>query len=422
MDILNQEPLSNSVASWGLIGAGGIGASHLASLQRLEQRGLVRLAAVADPAVERFASLKRELESRGVRWYVSYRDMLNDEGELEAVTIATPIPLHYAMTLACLERDVFINLEKPPVPLLQQLDVLIKADPLRRVTVGFQMIVSRGVQRLKHLLAAGTIGEIRSIRAGGCWPRHDSYYQRADWAGKMVLNDNPVFDGPATNALAHLIHNIMFLAEPSLHDFAVPTEVQGELYRARPIESYDIACLRGKFASGADFSVAVTHATREAMPFLLEVRGTDGWLRLSEDGAKLEASTGEVLNCLDTLPELLDLCYGRFLEAMRDKTRRTYTCLEDTRGYVATTNGLLRSSGGIQDIAPAYISRYEKGGEVGYDVVGLRAAVGQAVAGGLLFSELGLQWARATSVPVRLDSFEQITLSAERTSRRGGQE
>ena len=132
------------------------------------------------------------------------------------------------------------------------------------------------MQRLKQLIIEGTIGEVRSIRAGGCWPRSDRYYQRTNWAGKLVLGGEPVFDGPATNGLAHLVHNIMFLAGSEAVGSAVPIEVEGELYRARPIESYDVACLRGKFACGIDFSLAVTHSTKEPLPFKIEVRGTRG--------------------------------------------------------------------------------------------------------------------------------------------------
>jgi predicted dehydrogenase len=398
-------------ASFALIGVGGIGAYHLASIRKLEEQGLARLVGVADPTAERFPDLKREFESRGVRWHLDYRDMLRGESDLDAVTIATPIPFHGEMTLACLKRGVFVNLEKPPVPLVQQLDALIEADAAHRVTVGFQMILSRCVQRMKQLIVEGAIGEIRSIRVGGCWPRLDPYYRRASWAGKLALNGQPVFDGPATNAFAHLIHNIMFLASPAAADFAVPIEVQGELYRARPIESYDVACLRGTFASGVDFCLAVTHATKEGMPFKLEAQGTRGWLRLSDDGANLEASSGEFLRTPETTQQLLDVCYDRFSEVMRSDDQRTYTTLKDTLGYVRATNGLLLSSGGIHDIGAEWVDQYQDdAGEVGFDVRGLRAAVEQAFTEGRLFSELGLEWARARPVPVRLDSFQIVEL------------
>src|SRR5438105_3535962 len=216
---------------FGLIGVGGIGAYHLAGIEECERAGDARLVAIADPTMDRFPEVKAKLDERGVRRHMNYTNMLREEKELDAVTIATPIPFHLEMARASLERGLFVNLEKPPVPLIQQLDALIEADKNNHVAVGFQMIASEVVQRMKQLIVEGKLGDINDIRAAACWPRTDSYYNRAGWSGKMTLRGEPVFDGPATNALAHLIHNIMFLASPQRYGFDAPIEMQGELYR-----------------------------------------------------------------------------------------------------------------------------------------------------------------------------------------------
>ena len=221
---------------FGLIGLGPIGTIHLSTIEAFQAEGRAQIAAVADPAFERSPERRRPLEDRGVRCYTDYRQMLRDE-ELDAVTIATPIPFHYEMTKACLERGLYVYLEKPPVPLLQQLDSLIAADPKFLVGVGFQMILSKCLNQLKKTILEKKLGEVLEIAAGGCWPRLTNYYTRANWAGKLVLNGNPVLDGPATNGLAHVIHNMMYLAGEQPREFASPTEIQGVRYRARPIES-----------------------------------------------------------------------------------------------------------------------------------------------------------------------------------------
>lgn len=391
----------------GLIGAGGIGAYHRASIEGLEKQGLARLVAVADPWAERLAAEKGALEARGVRWHLDYRDMLLAEKELDAVVIATPIPCHYEMAKACIERGLKVHLEKPPVPLVAQLEELISADASSSVSVGFQFIGSRCVQTLKRHIVDGKLGRVRQIRGGACWPRLDNYYGRASWAGKMTLEGAPVFDGPATNALAHLIHNIMYLAAGERHGFAAPKEVMGELYRARPtLESYDTACLRGRFQDGVEFAVAVTHATEPALPFQLEVRGDTGWGRISQDGARLETSDGVSLDAPETTQELLDVNHANFINVIMGRSDRFFTRLAETRGYVASTNGLLLSSGGIHGIGPASIRQYEKEGQGGYEVTGLREAVEATMAGGKLFSEQGLPWAvaRTEAVAIPFDS------------------
>jgi predicted dehydrogenase len=394
----------NHPVRFGLIGAGGIGAYHRASIELNETAGRAALAAVADPWAERLAQQKAELEARGVRWYLDYRDLLRREEALDAAVISTPIPFHFDMALACIERGIFIHLEKPPVPLLSQLDALIAADTRETISVGFQMIGARTTQRVKALIAGGELGEVREIRAAGSWPRMDNYYSRATWAGRMELEGAPIFDGPATNAFAHLVHNIMYFAGPGRDGFAAPVEVEGELYRARPIESYDTACMRGKFASGAEFSIAVTHATEEALPFKIEVRGTAGWARISEDGAKLETSAGEAWDCPESTQELLNVNYANFLAVVQGKGDHFLTRLADTRGYVSATNAMLASSGSIHTIPEAFYRQYVRDGFGGYDVQGLRAALEESFASGRMFHEQGLQWAESKSEVVRLAS------------------
>lgn len=387
----------------GLIGAGGVGAYHLRSISLHEKAGKARLVAVADPTVDRLGEEKAGLEARGVRWHLDYREMLAKEPDLDAVIIATPIPLHLEMTLACLERSLFVHLEKPPVPLIQQFEQLTDADTGKKVSIGFQMIEARTTRELKRLISGGTLGTILSIRAGACWPRLDGYYERAPWAGKMSQGGKPVFDGPATNALAHVIHTTMHLAGETPEGFAVPEEVMGELYRARDLQGYDTAALKGRFASGVEFSFAATHATESNLPFLIEVKGTEGRARLSEDGAVLESSTGVQLKHPESTQELLDVNHANFLAVIRGEASRFTTCLEDTRGYVAATNAMLASSGGIHGIAPSAVKRYRgENGDEGFEVPGLEDAVRESISTGRLFSEQGLSWAKASPIPVTL--------------------
>jgi predicted dehydrogenase len=391
---------------FGLVGAGGVGAYHLNAIRALADEKLAEVVAIADPTVDRLAKEKAEAESKGIRWYLDYRDMLAKETSLDAVTIATPIPFHLEMAHACIKRGLFVNLEKPPVPLIQQLESLIAADTRQRVAVGFQIIVSRAVQELKNRITSGKIGDIRDIRACGCWPRMDSYYNRASWSGKMTLRGEPVFDGPATNALAHLVHNIMFLASPNPDEFDAPVGVRGEFYRARPIESYDAVCMGGKFRSGVNFSAAFTHATKESLPWKIEVHGSKGSALVSNDGALFEHAN-EKIECPESTLELLKKTYRQFVAFARGEQPRVSTHLRDTRGYVLATNGALLSSGGIHDIAGEWIRTYKNGDDTGFDVVGLHEAVTNCFRTGSLFSELGLPWA-ATSQKVSLENFTTL--------------
>ncbi|MGB8355072.1 MAG: Gfo/Idh/MocA family oxidoreductase [Chthoniobacteraceae bacterium] len=393
-----------------LVGIGGFGGAHLSAIECLEREGLMRLVAVADPGSDRFPELKQTLHTRGVRWHSLLADLLKNESDLDAVTIATPIPLHYEMTRACIDQGLFVYLEKPPVPSIQQLGELIEFDTRSRVTAGFQMILSRFVQQLKSMIIEGRLGDLLEIRACACWPRRDNYYNRAAWAGRLLLDGEPVFDGPATNALAHLIHNIMFLAAPGAEEFDVPVEVQGELYRSRPIESYDSACFRGGFRSGVRFTAAFTHAVAETMPFRIEARGTKGWARIAGDGMRFEQNTSEPVEDGENTHDLLLKTHREFACFATGSLPRVSTLLRDTRGYVLATNGMLVSSGGIHDIGAEHIRRYETDGDFGFDVTGMRDAIEETFQTGRLFSEQGVPWAKATQ-SISLENLHAIDFS-----------
>ena len=388
-----------SPVSIGLIGVGGYGARHLDVIRQLEKTGHARLLAVADPTLDRLPDVREALTRAGVRLHADYRRMLAEESALEAVGIAAPIPFHFDMAQACMERGLFIYLEKPPVPLLDQLERLIELDRDRRVAVGFQMVTSRWSQTIKGWIRDGTLGDVTEIRAVGCWPRADSYYRRAGWAGRMMHGGEPIFDGPATNAFSHLIHNAMFFtAEPGA-EFATPLDIQAELYRARPIESYDVACLRSRLSSGATFFTALSHATDQELAYQVEVIGTKGWARASDDGRRLESSRGETL---DIAEDTMVNSYSAFFQYVRGETPRPPTLLGDCAGYVLATNGSLLSAGGVCRIGPKWVRKTP--GDTVYVVEGLHAATAEALRSPCLFSESGLPWAAGTD-SVSLEDF-----------------
>lgn len=375
-----------------LIGVGGFGRSHLRCLEVLQRQGRARLVAVADNS-DRLVAEKQSLISAGVRWYCDYREMLVEEKELRAVQIASPVPFHYEMTAACLERGLFVRVEKPPVVLIQQLEDLIAHDSDERVSVAFQHIDSIQIQTLKRWIVEGKLGHVRDIRVSACWPRLASYYNRP-WVGRMSYQKRPVFDGPATNALSHLVHNIMFLQGAGQGDFAIPDWVEGEFYRVRPIEGYDLAILRGEFGGGTAFTISVTHATEQEQPYQIEVRGDRDWAHLSEDGLRLETSAGVHLFSGKEMEDDAHVRAQRnFLDFVAGGSPRPSTRLRDTRGFVLTINAGLLSSGGIHSVPSSLVRSYCREGDSGVNLAGLGSLIGRSRQEGALLHELGVPWA-----------------------------
>lgn len=208
-----------------------------------------------------------ELRALGVRFHDSYQDLLGDG--LDAVWLPVPIHLHRSMTEAALERGVRVMCEKPVAATID--DVLAMRNASHRtgipVLVGFQNIYEPATLELKHTLLDARRGRPLHAVVSGGWPRGRNYYQRNNWAGRLRHRDAWVFDGPASNAMAHFINLAAFLLGTTPDSSAVPTRIEVELYRANNIESYDTFSARVNFDDGSSMTVLLTHAcSREIEP------------------------------------------------------------------------------------------------------------------------------------------------------------
>lgn len=392
-----------------LIGAGGYGVNHLRMLERLRKEGVVDFRAVADPTEAALGEAAARLAAAGVRWFADYQEMFRElDGGLDAVVISTPIPLHLPMLEAALDRNLFVFLEKPPVPLIQDFLRLAARPEAARVALGFKLLADPSLWRLKEAMLGGAFGRIVSLRAAACWPRLDSYYGRASWAGRMVWRGLPVFDGPATNALAHIVHNIMFLAGSQRDEFGVPEDVRGELYRARQIESYDVSGLAGAFADGTTFSAAFSHAVERKMDWSIVVEGESGRAVLTKDGVESNKP----------LPDSWKLDHDIFEESWRDFYRfitgqqsRPHTRFADCRGYVAATNAMLISSGGIRDLPAGGVRRFVSDCDGGFDVEGMESLARLSLQTGKSFGDCGAAWA-VDGLPVDAANLGRLDLSS----------
>jgi len=87
-----------------VIGAGYLGRFHAQKFALLPESQLVAVVDVVEEAREQVAA------ETGCRAIADYRDILD---EVDAVSIATPTPLHHEIAKHCLERGVHVLVEKP---------------------------------------------------------------------------------------------------------------------------------------------------------------------------------------------------------------------------------------------------------------------------------------------------------------------
>lgn len=245
-----------------LAGIGGYGEFYARGL--LDEAALhgVRFAAAVDPAPER-SRLRGEIEAAGIPFFRSLED-LYARLRPDLVILATPIPVHASQAILALGRGSSVLCEKPMAATVQ--DALAMRDAERAsggrfLAVGFQWCFSEAIRTLKADIAAGAFGRPRVLKTMVQWPRDSSYYGRNRWAGRIKDDSGAwVLDNPLSNATAHYLHNMLYLLGRGETLSATPLDLESELYRANPIESFDTAALRLATDTGAGILFLTTHA------------------------------------------------------------------------------------------------------------------------------------------------------------------
>jgi predicted dehydrogenase len=250
----------------GIIGLGGFAGAHHRALLRLEETGEAQLVCTCDPRVDQFRAqlVEWRCAERGVEVFDDFRTMLAAARDrLDLVVIPTPIPLHAPMHRATVEAGLAVYLEKPPTLDHAELEAMIHVDrgAVRATAVGFNFIYEPVRRALKRRLVDGEFGALRRLTFHAAWPRPESYFRRAAWAGRLVLEGRPVLDSCLGNACAHYVHNVFFWAgTDGLDRWCSPAWVEAALFRAHAIEGTDTVFVRGETELGTSFRLALTHA------------------------------------------------------------------------------------------------------------------------------------------------------------------
>lgn len=145
----------------GVIGAGVLATRVLRHLALPDARAKVQVRAVADPSVGR-AEGAVALYGSG-RAYQSADEMLGD-ADIEAVTVASPIGLHYEHGLASIRAGKHVHFNKAMAVTVAQATSLIDEASVKHL----KLVASPGEmlrphnQRIRQLIADGAIGRV-------CW-------------------------------------------------------------------------------------------------------------------------------------------------------------------------------------------------------------------------------------------------------------
>jgi predicted dehydrogenase len=341
-----------------IVGVGGYGKQLVGWIQQVSEKAGCRLIAAADARWDQFPDLHEQLQKAGVEIHHNAMEMFRAlKGRCEGVYIATGIGSHAALTSAAAENGFHIHLEKPPAATVQEVDFMLDAvhKHNRFCLVGFQALQSDDVRLVKDRVVSGRLGKIKTISCHAGWPRTTAYYSRNDWAGKLRLGKAWVLDGPATNALAHQIANMLFWASPKADTLATPASVRAEFYAAGPIESHDTAAIEIKTVEGPTLYFLATHCSQNLFGPTIRIDAEDGSVNWDfqknfqikyKNGSQESASWDE---------EQFGKQIVNFVEALRSDSGASLRCpLAESRKVVLALNGAHESAGRIQRIDASY--------------------------------------------------------------------
>lgn len=170
----------------GIIGSGGRGLV-LGGAVHAPGRG-ARVVACCDLDLD-VLKTNRRAYGRDVLATQNYDELL--ASELDAVIVATPDFLHEEHAVAALRKGVAVFVEKPLALSIAGCDRILRtaAENRARLYVGHNMRHMGFVRKMKELIDAGAIGEVKA-----CWARHfvghgGDYYFR-DWHAERRFSES----------------------------------------------------------------------------------------------------------------------------------------------------------------------------------------------------------------------------------------
>jgi len=253
-----------------VIGFGGIGSAHTATIARGAVEGMI-LAAVCDINPARRAVAAERFP--GVRVAEDYHDLL--DGSIDAVIIAVPHPMHCEIAAECLRGGVHVLSEKPlDVSVTAAKKALQAAEETGRIfAVMLNQRTAPIFQRAWEIVQSGALGQLkRTVWLITNWYRTQHYYDsgswRATWAGEgggVLLNQAP--------------HNLDLWQW--ICGMPVSVSAYCDVARYHRIEVEDDATLMTRYANGAT-GLFVTSTGEFPGTNRLEIAGDLGKIVLEE--------------------------------------------------------------------------------------------------------------------------------------------
>jgi predicted dehydrogenase len=320
------------------------------------------LATVTAICTRNQARLDEAGEKYGIKTrFTDYRRML-EQGEFDAVCVATPDFAHFAPVKASLEAGKHVLCEKPFTTELSEADELLELSRSRPAQVLQVAFNHRWLSSYYHGFSSIRNGSIGKPLAGYA-RKNDTLFvstEMIDWAARST---------PIHFLGAHDIDLLRWFFESE------PVEARAygikEVLVQRGIDTYDLIQAQIRFNSGAIATVESAWIYPNTFPTIVdsfvEVIGSEGHLHFDRKRESIEMSTPARFSYPKTfltheifgkLRGAFVECLSDFLDAIINRTEAKVTAF-DGRQVTAVLDAVSRSliSGASEKIAPAAMQK-----------------------------------------------------------------
>jgi predicted dehydrogenase len=205
----------------GIVGAGSIALRGLFPHLTMEDvRDRVELTAVCDPVVERAQAAANKF---GVPAAYASLDELLAAGNVDAVSICSPIGVHYEQGMAAVAAGVHVHFNKSMTTTVEEADRLIAAaagNGVKLVSSPGEMLRPRH-QRIKQLLAEGAIGQLTWAVTGAAFGTYHEDEASVRGGNDPLTNINPAWyfrkpgGGPLYDMTVYGLHALTGILGPA---------------------------------------------------------------------------------------------------------------------------------------------------------------------------------------------------------------
>ena len=150
----------------GIIGTGWIAEAHVASYKKCPDVEIVALADIVPGKAEKFA---KDNGIEGARIYNSDRELIDNEPDIDAVSVCTYNRQHAPCTVYALDHGVNVLLEKPMCVTTEEAVEICRAEKRsgKVLSIGFQPRFDENMKMVKKVVQSGELGKIYYIQTGG---------------------------------------------------------------------------------------------------------------------------------------------------------------------------------------------------------------------------------------------------------------